>query len=135
MHYVVGEKYNHRGHSQAKCFPIIDQSSEKLMHSWVWLCRLITKNFNNKFFEKNILLWRVCAYIYDFKGNFEKKKFQKNFKNFFLSYGGVYRKKKFSTVSEKIFSPQNSLEIINVRTNPLQKYIFFKNFISKILRN
>ena len=34
-----------------------------------------------------------------------------------------------------VFFFQNSLKFINVRTNPLQKYIFFKNFISKIFLN
>ena len=68
--------------------------------------------------------------------NFEKKKFSKKFsKNFFGHMGGYIEKKEFFVVSEKKFFPPNSLEIINVRTNPLQKYIFFKNFISKIFRN
>ena len=37
------------------------------------LCWLITKNFHKKIFEKNMFLQWFCAYIYDFKGNLEKK--------------------------------------------------------------
>ena len=80
------------------------------------------------------LLW-FYAYIYDFKGLLGKKFFFRNGgKNFFSIYPPTWAKN-FKKIFLKNFFFQISLQIINVGTKPLQKYIFFKNFISKIFHN
>ena len=79
------------------------QTQESTDYSWVWLCRLIMKNFTNKIFEKSIFLQRFCAYMYDFKGILREIFFSETAKkNFFSIYPPIWPKKNFFVTNSKL---------------------------------